>query len=175
MIEINLLLNGSINFISNYLINNLLECMILIINGIIDSTFAVILCSKVDKKTNTKSIWVFLMCSTNKQDEWLYQILYVKHFVMNIIKKKNPYEILPEFCKNSSAINGMSTKISKGNIKASLRMIYLWNLCGFRNGVTIDTDNRTEHELGFFTLMGEQNYINPWLYTSVEDRQKYMN
>jgi len=69
----------------------------------------------------------------------------------------------------------MSTKVSKGNIKSILRMIYLWNLCGFRNGVTIVTDNRTKQELGFFTLIGDKNYINPWFYTSLEDRQKYMN
>lgn len=161
----NKFINGSVDFISNYLIDNHLKSMILGISGGIDSTIAAILCSKAAKKTNTKLIGVSLMCSTNKQDECFVADL-VGHAFCDEYYKENiqePYEVISKFCINSSATKGMSTKISEGNIKARLRMIYLWNLSGFRNGVTIDTDNKTEHELGFFTLMGDQNYLNPGL------------
>lgn len=161
----NKFINGSVDFISNYLINNNLESMILGISGGIDSTIAAVLCSKAAKKTNTKLIGVSLMCSTNKQDECSVADL-VGHAFCDEYYKENiqdAYEAISKFCINSSATKGMSTKISEGNIKARLRMIYLWNLSGFRNGVTIDTDNKTEHELGFFTLMGDQNYLNPGL------------
>ena len=161
----NKFINGSVNFISNYLIDNHLESMVLGISGGIDSTIAAVLCSKAAKKTNTKLIGVSLICSTNKQDECSVADL-VGHAFCDEYYKENiqePYEAISKFCINSSATKGMSTKISEGNIKARLRMIYLWNLSGFRNGVTIDTDNKTEHELGFFTLMGDQNYLNPGL------------
>ena len=161
----NKFINGSVDFISNYLINNHLDSMILGISGGIDSTIAAILCSKSAKKTNTKLIGVSLMCSTNKQDECSVADLVGQAFCSEYYKEniQEPYESISKFCINSSATKGMSTKISEGNIKARLRMIYLWNLSGFRNGVTIDTDNKTEHELGFFTLMGDQNYLNPGL------------
>ena len=161
----NKFINGSVDFISNYLIGNRLDSMILGISGGIDSTMAAVLCSKAAKKTNTKLIGVSLMCSTNKQDECSVADL-VGHAFCDEYYKENiqkPYEAISKFCISSSATKGMSTKISEGNIKARLRMIYLWNLSGFRNGVTIDTDNKTEHELGFFTLMGDQNYLNPGL------------
>ena len=161
----NKFINGSVDFISNYLTSNSLDSMILGISGGIDSTIAAVLCSKAAKKTNTKLIGVSLMCSTNKQDECSVADL-VGHAFCDEYYKENiqePYETISKFCINSSATKGMSTKISEGNIKARLRMIYLWNLSGFRNGVTIDTDNKTEHELGFFTLMGDQNYLNPGL------------
>lgn len=161
----NKFINGSVDFISNYLINNNLESMILGISGGIDSTIAAVLCSKAAKKTNTKLIGVSLMCSTNKQDECFTADLIGHAFCDEYYKEniQDAYEVISKFCINSSATKGMSTKISEGNIKARLRMIYLWNLSGFRNGVTIDTDNKTEHELGFFTLMGDQNYLNPGL------------
>ncbi len=161
----NKFINGSVNFISNYLITNRLDSMILGISGGIDSTIAAILCSKAAKNTNTKLIGVSLMCSTNKQDECYAADLVGKAFCNEYYKEniQVPYEAISKFCINSTATKGMSTKISEGNIKARLRMIYLWNLSGFRNGVTIDTDNRTEHELGFFTLHGDQNYLNPGL------------
>ena len=161
----NKFINGSVNFISNYLINNHLESMILGISGGIDSTIAAVLCSIAAKKTNTKLIGVSLMCSTNKQDECSAADLVGQAFCNEYYKEniQEPYEAISKFCINSSATKGMSTKISEGNIKARLRMIYLWNLSGFKNGVTIDTDNKTEHELGFFTLMGDQNYLNPGL------------
>ena len=163
--DYNKFINGSVDFISDYLINNNLKSMILGISGGIDSTIAAVLCSKAAKKTNTKLIGVSLMCSTNKQDECFIADL-VGHAFCDEYYKENiqePHEAISKFCINSSATKGMSTKISEGNIKARLRMIYLWNLSGFRNGVTIDTDNKTEHELGFFTLMGDQNYLNPGL------------
>ena len=161
----NKFINGSVDFISNYLINNHLKSMILGISGGIDSTIAAVLCSKAAKKTNTKLIGVSLMCSTNKQDECSAADLVGNAFCDEYYKEniQEPYEVISKFCINSSATKGMSTKISEGNIKARLRMIYLWNLSGFKNGVTIDTDNKTEHELGFFTLMGDQNYLNPGL------------
>ena len=176
----NKFINGSVDFISNYLIDNHLESMILGISGGIDSTIAAVLCSKAAKNTNTKLIGVSLMCSTNKQDECSVADLVGHAFCDEYYKEniQNPYEAISKFCINSSATKGMSTKISEGNIKARLRMIYLWNLSGFRNGVTIDTDNKTEHELGFFTLMGDQNYLNPGLVylwkTEIYELAKYL-
>lgn len=46
-------------------------------------------------------------------------------------------------------------KIRKGNIKARLRMIYLFDLAHYENGMVVSTDNYTELLLGFWTLHGD--------------------
>ena len=76
-----------------------------------------------------------------------------------------------------------STPISKGNIKARLRGNFLYNVAGIRRGIVIDTDNMTEHLLGFWTIAGgDECDFNPigqlwkheiyelanWLATSTE-------
>lgn len=52
-------------------------------------------------------------------------------------------------------------KLRRGNIKARIRMIYLYNLAQKNSGIVIDNDNRTEHELGFWTLNGDVGDITP--------------
>lgn len=56
------------------------------------------------------------------------------------------------------------TLIRRGNIKARLRMIALYNLAAENNCIVIDTDNYTEHQLGFYTLHGDVGDIKP-IYT----------
>ena len=51
--------------------------------------------------------------------------------------------------------------IREGNIQARLRMIHLYNLSQASRGIVIDTDNLTEHYLGFFTLHGDVGDLNP--------------
>ncbi len=46
-------------------------------------------------------------------------------------------------------------KIREGNIKARLRMIYLFDLAHKHNGMVLSTDNFTELQLGFWTLHGD--------------------
>jgi NAD+ synthetase len=46
-------------------------------------------------------------------------------------------------------------KIRNGNMKARLRMIYLYNLAADNRGMVLSTDNYTEYMLGFWTLHGD--------------------
>ncbi len=52
------------------------------------------------------------------------------------------------------------TAISTGNIQARLRMIYLYNIASVTGGMVLDTDNLTEHNLGFWTLHGDEGDYN---------------
>lgn len=52
-------------------------------------------------------------------------------------------------------------KISRGNIKARIRMIKLRNIVAENKGLLIDNDNKTEHELGFFTIDGDVGDVTP--------------
>lgn len=46
-------------------------------------------------------------------------------------------------------------KVRRGNIKARTRMVYLFDLAHFHNGMVLSTDNYTELLLGFWTLHGD--------------------
>ncbi len=51
--------------------------------------------------------------------------------------------------------------IRLGNIKARLRMIYLYNLARKNDGLVLSTDNYTEFLLGFWTLHGDVGDLAP--------------
>ena len=51
--------------------------------------------------------------------------------------------------------DNMKTRIRRGNIKARLRMIRLYDLANELDGMVLSTDNYTEYLLGFWTLHGD--------------------
>lgn len=66
---------------------------------------------------------------------------------------RNLYQdLVPE---NRAADDSFDEKIRRGNIKARLRMIYLFDLAHAENGMVLSTDNLTELLLGFWTLHGD--------------------
>ncbi len=54
-----------------------------------------------------------------------------------------------------------SSKIRKGNIRARLRMITLYNLAGASQGFVASTDNFSELAAGFWTLHGDVGDVSP--------------
>jgi NAD+ synthetase len=48
-----------------------------------------------------------------------------------------------------------NSKIRGGNVKARLRMMYLYNLASKYNGLVLSNDNLTEYMVGFWTLHGD--------------------
>ena len=46
-------------------------------------------------------------------------------------------------------------KIRMGNMKARIRMVYLYDKAQEQNGLVLSTDNLTEYNLGFWTLHGD--------------------
>ena len=79
---------------------------------------------------------------------------------MEIIDLTDEYFALQDIDDNEGEIendhlNSIPFKIRMGNIKARLRMIYLYNLASKSNGLVLSTDNFTEYMLGFWTLHGD--------------------
>ena len=148
----------------NYLSKNNMKTMILGISGGIDSTITSSICYEITKrysKDNIKFIGVNLPCSSNTNEENNSALNTMKTFckkdnywIQNLEKE---YKLLKSICE----LHSTSTKISQGNIKARLRMIYLYNLSSTLNGIVIDTDNLTEYYLGFFTINCDMGDFNP--------------
>ena len=145
-----------------YLEDNKLYAMVLGISGGLDSTVTAAICNEVERRNpNLKFYGVSLPCSSNKIDENLSSMMTMKAFC-------NPYQYWVQHI--DEAYNAMfkmcnykvgTTAIGQGNIKARIRMMYLYNLANYINGLVIDTDNLTEHYLGFFTIHGDVGDFNP--------------
>lgn len=58
-------------------------------------------------------------------------------------------------------LNDRAARIRKGNMRARLRMITLYNLASAENGLVASTDNLSELTAGFWTLHGDVGDLSP--------------
>lgn len=156
--------NTMVDETAQYLIDNKLKAMVLGISGGLDSTVTAAICHEVVNRYpehNFRFIGVSLPCSSNTDDENDSASLCMKAFCKEanywVENLQHEYMFMKATCERHCE----STDISQGNIKARLRMIYLYNLASVNGGLVMDTDNLTEHYLGFFTIHGDVADFNP--------------
>ena len=150
-----------VNVTSDYVKNCGIKTMVLGLSGGLDSTVCAAICKKVREKNGVKLIGVSLPCSTNKEDEKTSASLAGKEFCDEYIESniQDVFVVAERACEGIAKLP--STGISQGNIKARLRMIVLYDIASKMRGIVIDTDNLTEHFLGFFTVNGDVADFNP--------------
>ena len=147
---------------ARYLGDSHLKTMVLGLSGGLDSTVTAAICQQVVKQypeLGLKFIGVSLPCSSNTTEENDSASLAMRGFcdeywVQNL---QDDYVHMKATCE----LRYPSTPISQGNIKARLRMIYLYNIASVTGGLVMDTDNLTEHNLGFWTIHGDVADFNP--------------
>ena len=153
--------NNIVDGTCKYLQNAGLESMILGISGGLDSTVVAAIGQEVFKRTGIKLIGISMPTSTNKLDESISADLTLEAFC-NEAKEfsiNGVYKMMQDYV---DSLNGnKSTNISRGNIKARLRMMFLYDLASVNKGLVLDTDNMTEHNLGFWTIHGDVGDFNP--------------
>ena len=145
-----------------YLENNHLCAMILGISGGLDSTVTAAICHEVEKRNpELKFYGVSLPCTSNSIDENDSAQICMKAFCKDdqywTENLQKEYMLMKATCSQRHS----PTTIGQGNIKARLRMIYLYDLANYTKGLVMDTDNLTEHYLGFFTIHGDVADFNP--------------
>ncbi len=152
-----------INKTQKYLEDNHIYTMILGISGGIDSTVTAAICSEIERRNpeEFKFYGISLPCTSNSDDENNSANTCMKAFC-----KEGQYwteNLQKEFMlmKATCSQHHSPTTIGQGNIKARLRMIYLYDLANYTSGIVMDTDNLTEHYLGFFTIHGDVADLNP--------------
>lgn len=150
--------------LTNYVKEYNLEALVLGISGGIDSTVCAAICHEVTKRVPVKFIGRSLPTKFNKEGETTTADLVGNAFCTDYLVEsiQIPYNAV------RMAFNGRERvgkpephPIANGNIQARLRMIYLYNLASIHKGIVIDTDNLTEHNLGYFTIHGDQGDVNP--------------
>lgn len=144
-----------------YICSNNLKCMVLGISGGIDSTVVAAICHEVSRQTGIPLIGRSLPTKYNKEGETTTADLVGKAFCddFEVYSMSDIYE---EVENSFSWYESKSpTPISSGNIQARLRMIYLYNVACLHKGIVMDTDNLTEHNLGYWTIHGDVGDFNP--------------
>ena len=171
--------------LEHYLLENHLESMILGISGGIDSTLVAAICnSVVERNPSLKLIGVSMPSTTNEKEEVDTADLVGKS-LCTIYEVKPIQEIYEKFLSSMTNIEQQS-KLANGNIKARLRMIYLYNLASLNKGIVMSTGNLTETLTGFWTLHGDEGDLGPieylykhevyelcdWLISKLQKEQK---
>lgn len=143
----------------NYCKTSGIKSMVLGISGGIDSTLTAAIAHSVSARLNIPLIGVSLPSGTNESTENSAAIM-----VGNTFCSKFEVENLDRLYGESLMFVGTLgyhevTKIACGNIKARLRMLTLYHIASLTSGIVLDTDNRTEHMTGFFTIHGDDGDI----------------
>lgn len=148
------------NELKEYLINSKLKSLILGVSGGIDSALCAALARPVCDELNVKLHCRSITIKTNKAEE----ILRAKNLgeaFGHTFKEVNLSEtfdnIIPNIVEDFETTdkNEHSYKIRQGNVKARMRMLYLYELAAKHKGMVLSTDNYTELLLGFWTLHGD--------------------
>lgn len=155
--------NFLVDELEKYLKENKLESMVLGISGGIDSTVVAAICYEVSKRTGIPLIGRSLPTNHNKEGETTTAELVGKAFC-------SPWNFevksIQDLYENTVGIlgeinNKPRTALANGNLQARLRMMVLYDIASQTKGIVMDTDNKTEHNLGYFTLHGDQGDYAP--------------
>ncbi len=191
MFEINddyqLMLSNIKSKLASYLTeNNQLKSLVVGLSGGIDSALTCVIANEAIKDMqNVTLIGRSLPIETNKKEEILRGETIGKLFcddfetldLTNAHKNLYQHIVSQKRIKDISASKLYEEKIRQGNIKARIRMIYLFDLAHFKKGMVLSTDNFTELMLGFWTLHGDVGNFGFFQYlwkTEVYGLAKYL-
>lgn len=154
-------LNEIMDSTAHYLMTNKIKNLVLGLSGGLDSTITAAIVDIMKTKypeLELHLIGISLPTVTNEPDEQdgarKCAVFCDEYYEHNINQE---YE---DFAIEAFGIAGDETPTSLGNIKARIRMMHLYNMAGVRKGIVLDTDNLTEHHLGFFTIHGDVGDLN---------------
>jgi nicotinamide-nucleotide amidase len=140
-----------VDFTCDYVHNSKIETLVLGMSGGIYSTLTAALAREVADKCVIDVKLQGLILPIQSNDTEMLRAQTAASAFCHSFETKNliePYAILDKH------IVGLST-IRRGNMKARLRMIKLYDTAQKMDGLVLSTDNYTEYLLGFWTLHGD--------------------
>jgi len=146
--------------LKTYLVENNLKSLVLGVSGGIDSALCAALAKPVCDELGIKLIGRSLPMNSNSKEEVKRAKNIGEIFCDDF---KEDYNMESVYSHTWSALKeegwdleDPNEKIRQGNVKARMRMIYLYDLAQLYNGMVLSTDNWTEYLLGFWTLNGDE-------------------
>ncbi len=146
--------------LKDYVQSSGLRSLVVGVSGGIDSALTCALAKPVCDELGIPLIGRSLSIVSNKADEQNRAIEMGKHFCHDFqaIDLSEAYHALaPQVAEDHGDADHehFGFKVRMGNVKARLRMIYLYDLAQRNSGMVLSTDNYTELLLGFWTLHGD--------------------
>jgi NAD+ synthetase len=144
-----------------YIKCNNLNALVLGVSGGADSALVAALAEPICSELGIPLIGRSIPIQSNKPEEIEranmvgnafchdYKEVDLTHVYMNMIN---------DGMDEANATHNLDThndKIRRGNIKARIRMMYLYNIASAKKGLVLSTDNYTELMVGFWTLHGD--------------------
>jgi NAD+ synthetase len=141
--------------LKNYIIENGIKSLVIGVSGGVDSALCCVLARPVCGELGIPLIGRSITIDSNKPDE-IARAQKVGRLFCYDFKEVNYTELYVNMCDLfEKSEEGSISKIARGNIKARIRMQYLYCIAGLTKGMVLSTDNLTEYYLGFFTLCGD--------------------
>ena len=141
--------------------NTALQSLVVGLSGGIDSALTCVLASELVKRMpHIRLIGRSIPIESNKADEIERGRMIGENFCAHF-KQEDLTDTFQSLHRSLAVKHDnvrpdtYEEKIRRGNIKARLRMIYLFDLAHYENGMVLSTDNYTELLLGFWTLHGD--------------------
>ncbi len=143
--------------LKGYLFKHNLNALIIGQSGGIDSALCTVLASPVCEDLGVRLIGRSISIESNKPDEIERGENMGKFFCTDskTVDLTTTYEALKDSIEENTEDDEFTCKLRRGNIKARIRMIYLYNLAQQHKGLVLSTDNFTEYLEGFWTLHGD--------------------
>ncbi len=145
--------------LKDYLTKYKLKSLIIGESGGIDSAISTALAEPICKELGVKLIGREITIETNKPEEIERGNNIGTSFCDDYkeIDLTDSYFVMKDATMDECSVEetDRETKVRLGNIKARMRMVYLYNLAQQNRGIVVSTDNFTEFLLGFWTLHGD--------------------
>jgi len=139
-----------------------LKSLVLGVSGGVDSALVAALAYHVcNKELGIPLVLVSLPSKSNKPDELKRARDICRTYSHRWFEAEIDSEVELISSHQLSLLNIPNEKIRKGNVKARVRMIHLYNTAFSCQGAVLSTDNLTEYLLGFWTLHGDVGDIAP--------------
>ena len=153
--------SDAVNSLKNYVNHYNLKSVVLGFSGGIDSTVSAVICYLATKDLSEVTFIGRSLPIKNAGDDTSIANRLGKLLCDDFAE----VNMLPFYCNFREQFyneeeESKASVIADGNIMARLRMIYLYQLANHYKGIVIDTDNATEHELGFYTVHGDVGDYN---------------
>jgi len=168
--------------LESYLKSSGLKSLVLGVSGGIDSALCAALARPVCVKLGVTLYGRSITIETNKAEE-IARAKAVGEAFFHDFKEVDLTEayrqLAPQIVEDyhTTPHSEFHYKIRMGNVKARMRMQYLYDIASAKRGMVISTDNYTELLLGFWTLHGDVGDYGPiqslWK-TEVYEMSKYL-
>lgn len=152
------------SLMKDYIIKSNLKSLVIGVSGGIDSGLVCALVKPVVDEIGIPLIGYSITIETNKPDE----IERARNIGNCFCTKFEEINLTDIYLSMKDSIVGKtddtddkSYKIRLGNIKARMRMMYLYNVASSTGGLVLSTNNMTEFLLGFWTLHGDVGDYGP--------------